>query len=291
MAYFFNKKFFIFFLSLLGVILSGCSSNTLRFETDGVNIDYSKNDFESSNLLSYPQEDKIQNSNLSSLDVLNSKKEEKIEKNLEKDEKEEQKIQLAFKKDNQLESSRMDKKIEKEPTIRETKSDLNSKDTDSLETNNKKEFQKPNSEALNKKKSSKTLDTDDSSSKDLTFIYPLQGTILNQFNETIDGQKNNGIDIKVKENTDVKASAAGTVIYAGDGLNNLGNTVLIKHDLNFITVYSHNNLLLVKKDDKIIQGQIIAKSGCTGNVKEPQLHFEIRQGPTPVDPELYLNRH
>jgi murein DD-endopeptidase MepM/ murein hydrolase activator NlpD len=36
------------------------------------------------------------------------------------------------------------------------------------------------------------------------------------------------------------------------------------------------------------RGQVIAKSGQTGNIGSPQLHFEIRKGSTPVDPAPYL---
>jgi murein DD-endopeptidase MepM/ murein hydrolase activator NlpD len=45
----------------------------------------------------------------------------------------------------------------------------------------------------------------------------------------------------------------------------------------------------VKKGDVIKRGQTIAKSGQTGSVTAPQLHFEIRKGSTPVDPAQYLN--
>ena len=47
--------------------------------------------------------------------------------------------------------------------------------------------------------------------------------------------------------------------------------------------------LLVKRGDPIKRGQVIAKSGQTGNVDAPQLHFEVRKGPTPQDPMPMLN--
>jgi murein DD-endopeptidase MepM/ murein hydrolase activator NlpD len=47
--------------------------------------------------------------------------------------------------------------------------------------------------------------------------------------------------------------------------------------------------LLVKRGDAIKRGQIIAKSGQSGEVASPQLHFEIRKGPSPVDPLQFLN--
>src|SRR5262249_17905559 len=82
----------------------------------------------------------------------------------------------------------------------------------------------------------------------------------------------------------------GVVAYVGDELRSYGNLVIIRHDDGFVTAYAHASRLLVKVGDKVRRGQPIAKSGQTGNVSEPQLHFEIRQAATPVDPEHYLPR-
>ncbi len=56
-----------------------------------------------------------------------------------------------------------------------------------------------------------------------------------------------------------------------------------------MTAYAHASQLMVKRGDKIKRGQVIAKSGQTGNVSSPQLHFEIRKGAAPVNPMQYLN--
>ena len=55
------------------------------------------------------------------------------------------------------------------------------------------------------------------------------------------------------------------------------------------TSFEHASELLVKRGDKIKRGQVVAKSGQTGNVSSPQLHFEIRKGSTPVDPMQHLS--
>ena len=47
--------------------------------------------------------------------------------------------------------------------------------------------------------------------------------------------------------------------------------------------------LMVKRGDTIKRGQVIAKSGQSGEVGSPQLHFEIRKGSSPVDPLQFLN--
>ena len=65
--------------------------------------------------------------------------------------------------------------------------------------------------------------------------------------------------------------------------------MLIKHSNGFVTAYAHASEILVKRGDTVKRGEVIAKSGQTGSVTSPQLHFEIRKGSTPVDPSQYLN--
>jgi murein DD-endopeptidase MepM/ murein hydrolase activator NlpD len=64
--------------------------------------------------------------------------------------------------------------------------------------------------------------------------------------------------------------------------------VLIRHPNGFVTAYAHASELMVKRGDTIKRGQVIARSGQTGTVTSPQLHFEIRKGSAPVDPTQYL---
>lgn len=118
----------------------------------------------------------------------------------------------------------------------------------------------------------------------LTFIWPLEGEIIAKFKPG----KSDGIAIKVAEGTAVKAAAPGEVLYAGDGLSKLGNLILLKHKGGWVTAYAHNSSLSVKKGDKVKQGQVIAKSGKTGDTKTPQLHFEVRKEKQPVDPLAHL---
>ena len=86
------------------------------------------------------------------------------------------------------------------------------------------------------------------------------------------------------------AAESGVIVYAGSDIKTYGNLVLVRHDNGFVTAYAHASRLLVKSGDKVRRGQAIAKSGRTGSVTEPQLHFEIREGATPVDPAQYLPR-
>jgi murein DD-endopeptidase MepM/ murein hydrolase activator NlpD len=122
-----------------------------------------------------------------------------------------------------------------------------------------------------------------------TFRWPARGRIIAGFGPKPNGQQNDGINIAVPEGTPVRASEDGVVAYAGNELKGYGNLVLVRHADGFVTAYAHASELMVKRNDQVKRGQIIARAGQTGNVTSPQLHFEIRKGATPVDPLQYLN--
>ncbi len=122
-----------------------------------------------------------------------------------------------------------------------------------------------------------------------TFRWPVRGRIIAGYGAKTSGKQNDGINVAVPEGTPVKAADDGVVTYAGNELKGYGNLVLIKHNNGYVTAYAHTSELLVKRGDTIKRGQIIAKSGQTGEVQSPQLHFEIRKGSTPVDPTQFLN--
>ena len=121
------------------------------------------------------------------------------------------------------------------------------------------------------------------------FIWPVQGEITSQFGPGGKGLHNDGINILVPEGSDVVASESGVVVYSGNELQGFGNLLLIKHSNGWMTAYGHNDQLLVSRGDKVKKGQIISYSGSSGNVRIPQLHFEIRKGTKAVDPLKYLN--
>jgi murein DD-endopeptidase MepM/ murein hydrolase activator NlpD len=122
-----------------------------------------------------------------------------------------------------------------------------------------------------------------------TFRWPVHGKVIAGFGPRPNGQQNDGINVAVPENTPVKAAEDGVVAYAGNELKGYGNLVLVRHSNGYVTAYAHAKELLVKRGDPIKRGQVIAKSGQTGNVDAPQLHFEVRKGPTPQDPMPMLN--
>jgi murein DD-endopeptidase MepM/ murein hydrolase activator NlpD len=116
------------------------------------------------------------------------------------------------------------------------------------------------------------------------FRWPARGRIIEAFK----AGGNDGINIAVPEGTSVRAAESGVVAYAGDELKGYGNLVLIRHPNGFVTAYANNGELDVKRGETVKRGQVIAKSGQSGNVNSPQLHFELRKGSTPVDPTSYL---
>jgi len=118
--------------------------------------------------------------------------------------------------------------------------------------------------------------------------WPVRGRVLTSFGQRDGTSVNDGIDIMVPEGTAVKAAENGVVIYAGDGLKEFGQTVLIRHDNGLVTVYGHNSQILVQRGQKVRRGEDIAKSGMSGNAKSPKLHFEVRKNSSPVNPSKYL---
>jgi murein DD-endopeptidase MepM/ murein hydrolase activator NlpD len=118
--------------------------------------------------------------------------------------------------------------------------------------------------------------------------WPAQGRVITGFRGDDNGKPNDGIDIEMPAGTSVKAAEGGTVIYAGNGLAEFGNTVLIRHDNGLVTVYGHADKINVQRNQKVNKGDIIALSGTSGKTKKPKLHFEVRKNSVPVDPEKYL---
>jgi len=119
--------------------------------------------------------------------------------------------------------------------------------------------------------------------------WPVRGRVLAKFGDHGQSGRNDGIDIMVPEGTPVKAAENGVVIYAGDGLKEFGNTVLVRHEDGLVTVYGHVGAISVSRGQTVHRGQEIARSGMTGNATVPELHFEVRKNAKPVDPVGFLD--
>src|SRR6266576_3231569 len=122
-----------------------------------------------------------------------------------------------------------------------------------------------------------------------TFRWPVRGKVITSYGAKTNGKSNDGINLAVPEGTPVKAAEDGVVAYSGNELKGYGNLVLVRHSNGYVTAYAHASELMVKRGETIKRGQVIAKSGQSGEVGSPQLHFEIRKGSAPVDPLQFLN--
>ena len=123
--------------------------------------------------------------------------------------------------------------------------------------------------------------------KPLDFNWPLRGHIIEHFGSS--GQRyNQGIDIRAAEGTPVQSIFSGLVTYSSDELKGYGNMIIIEHNTDFTSIYSHNQVNLVRNGDQVAKNQMIARVGRTGKTTEPKLHFELRFQGEPVNPLLYL---
>lgn len=97
-----------------------------------------------------------------------------------------------------------------------------------------------------------------------------------------------GMDIAVPTGTAVAAAADGVVILAGSDVGHYGTAVFIDHRNGYITHYGHLNSYRVKVGQKVRSGQLIGRSGATGRVTGPHLHFTIKKGDKAINPGDFL---
>ncbi|MGB9780087.1 M23 family metallopeptidase [Caldanaerobacter sp.] len=119
-------------------------------------------------------------------------------------------------------------------------------------------------------------------------ILPVEGKISSGFGERIDPftnkmTKHTGIDIEVPVGTEVKAALDGVVMLATEK-EDLGKVIVLKHEGDVRTVYAHLSEIFVQEGQKVKQKEVIGKSGDTGRVTAPHLHFEVWENGQPVDP-------
>ncbi|WP_082120018.1 M23 family metallopeptidase [Saccharothrix sp. ST-888] len=102
-----------------------------------------------------------------------------------------------------------------------------------------------------------------------------------------------GVDFLVSTGTTVKAVTTGTVVASGWG-GSYGNQVVIRHTDGKYSEYAHLSAITVRTGQSVGAGQQIGRSGATGNVTGPHLHFEVRTGPaygSDINPVSYLAAH
>lgn len=147
------------------------------------------------------------------------------------------------------------------------------------------------SKELPAKQKTKPITTDDASATDVTFSkspsqwnWPVEGKLIGKFSPA---KGSNGIQISGADGSHVKSTAAGQVIYVGEGLRGYGKLVILKHSEQFLSAYAHNRNIIVKEGQAVKSGEQIALMGNSGT-DLIMLHFEIRKDGKPVDPLNYL---
>lgn len=117
--------------------------------------------------------------------------------------------------------------------------------------------------------------------------WPVSGVVTSPFGRR-GSRMHDGIDIGAREGTPVHAAASGEIVYADSRLSGYGKLIIIRHGRDLFTAYGHNQRMLVRKGAKVRAGDVIGRVGHTGRASGPHLHFEVRQGSTPVNPLAYL---
>lgn len=120
----------------------------------------------------------------------------------------------------------------------------------------------------------------------VSFFAPINGIVTNHFNRE---QKHYGTDLVSSNNSVIKATADGTVIYSDWTVEN-GYCIGIQHNGNLFSVYKHNAVLLKEDGDFVNAGDAIAIYGNSGSLSTgPHLHFELWYNGTPLNPEDYIS--
>jgi len=119
------------------------------------------------------------------------------------------------------------------------------------------------------------------------FQWPVsQGVVSSGFGIR-NGAMHDGVDIAAPAGTPVYAADTGVVIFSGR-LHGYGNTVIIRHDDDYATVYAHNERNLVSEGNRVARGQEIGEIGRSGRTTGANLHFEVRRDNVAKDPLAYL---
>lgn len=123
-------------------------------------------------------------------------------------------------------------------------------------------------------------------------IWPVRGWMSSKFGfrtSPFSGRRvfHEGLDIAARYGLDVRATAKGIVVFAGEKVG-YGNIVTIDHGYGYVTRYGHNSSLTVKVGDKVDKGDVIAKVGSTGRSTGPHVHYEVLVNGIPVNPLKFI---
>jgi len=122
--------------------------------------------------------------------------------------------------------------------------------------------------------------------------WPVEGRIVSTFGRSRDTEsrtwtRNRGIDISAPKGTEVLAVASGEVVMV-DWFRGYGTFVIVSHGQNYYTLYAHLDLVAVRRNDKVHQGQVIGTSGDSGTLGDAKVHFELLAGHEALNPLEWL---
>lgn len=121
------------------------------------------------------------------------------------------------------------------------------------------------------------------------FRYPTDSTTISAgYPRYSNGSWHGGVDFPVSTGSNVYAAADGMVSLVKYLNTSYGYHVMINHGNGISTLYAHNSQILVSPGQTVSKGQVIAKSGSTGNSSGPHCHFEVRVNGEQVNPLSYL---
>lgn len=114
--------------------------------------------------------------------------------------------------------------------------------------------------------------------------WPVNGKVVQNFGKGPNGAASEGIVIAAADGTPIHAAQAGEVIYVGQDTKNYGNIVIVRHADGDMTSYAHARAIMVSKGQKVDRSTVLGYVGTSGNAREPQLHFAVREGTSSIDP-------
>lgn len=119
--------------------------------------------------------------------------------------------------------------------------------------------------------------------------WPVKGKVISEFGQPIKGSqlRTNGIVIGAKYGNTVRAVAPGKVVFA-DWMPGLGFMIIIDHGQSYMSIYGHNQRLLMTVGDIVKVGDEISLVGDSGGQPEPGLYFGIRHQGKPINPHDWL---
>jgi murein DD-endopeptidase MepM/ murein hydrolase activator NlpD len=123
-------------------------------------------------------------------------------------------------------------------------------------------------------------------------LWPVEGRLMSSFGGRTDpfsgeGAWHTGVDLSAPQGTVVHAAADGIVVHA-EWSGGYGRLVIVDHGNGVQTYYGHLSRFEVVTGQEIRRGDILGKSGSSGRVTSPHLHYEVRVGGTPMNPYQYL---